>query len=29
MLEFREEEIRLKEVEEEKPQKDLSLSLFD
>ncbi len=29
MLEFREEEIRLKEVEEEKPQQDLSLSLFD
>jgi hypothetical protein len=29
MLEFREEEIRLKEVEEEKLQKDLSLSLFD
>ena len=29
MLEFREEEIRLEEVEEEKPQQDLSLSLFD
>lgn len=29
MFEFREEEIRLEEVEEEKPQQDLSLSLFD
>ena len=29
MLEFREEEIKLEEVEEEKPQQDLSLSLFD
>lgn len=29
IFEFREEEIRLEEVEEEKPQQDLSLSLFD
>ena len=29
MLEFREEEIKQEEVEEEKPQQDLSLSLFD
>jgi hypothetical protein len=29
MLEFREEEIEMEEVEEEKPKQDLSLSLFD
>lgn len=29
MLEFREEEIEMEEVEEKKPKQDLSLSLFD
>ena len=29
MLEFREEEIKQEEVEEEKPQQDFSLNLFD
>ena len=29
MLEFREEEIEMEEVEEDKPKQDLSLSLFD